>query len=369
MIAPETSSRRASLGRPTLFGAVTMRPRTAFTLVELLVSIAIIAVLIGLLIPAVQMARATAARIQCSSNLRQVGLAMNGYHTIHRKYPVAVQMPFADEDSELLVGGAAHPFGPNWAVYLLPHIEQEALFIQANVARYPGTSRLDDLGSYDVSWRAVRGATVPAYRCPADSGGSQPFSDSSGRPEESGWARGNYAANGGTADMDHHVNGDPAVDESPLKGTDKQPPMGVNFGCRITDITDGTSKTFLIHEVRTGVAATDRRGTWAMGMAGASIVSGGQGTNPTPNNRQELADEIEGCADFWYPGIGTSDGMGCDNKGNAHSLTAQARSRHGGGVNACFADGHVQFVQDSISLPTWVQLQSIRDGQMPDQDY
>ena len=85
--------------------------------------------------------------------------------------------------------------------------------------------------------------------------------------------------------------------------------------------------------------------------------------------RQELADEIEGCADFWYPGIGTSDGMGCDNKGNAHSLTAQARSRHGGGVNACFADGHVQFVQDSISLPTWVQLQSIRDGQMPERDY
>jgi len=104
-------------------------------------------------------------------------------------------------------------------------------------------------------------------------------------------------------------------------------------------------------------------------MAGASIVSGGQGTNPTPNNRQELADEIEGCADFWYPGIGTSDGMGCDNKGNAHSLTAQARSRHGSGVNACFADGHVQFVQDSISLPTWVQLQSIRDGQMPERDY
>jgi prepilin-type processing-associated H-X9-DG protein len=93
------------------------------------------------------------------------------------------------------------------------------------------------------------------------------------------------------------------------------------------------------------------------------------GAMAAENNRQELADEIEGCADFWYPGIGTSDGMGCDNKGNAHSLTAQARSRHGGGVNACFADGHVQFVQDSISQTTWVQLQSIRDGQIPDQDY
>jgi prepilin-type processing-associated H-X9-DG protein/prepilin-type N-terminal cleavage/methylation domain-containing protein len=346
-----------------------MRQRSAFTLVELLVVIGIIAVLIGILLPAVQKVRAAAARAQCANNLKQIGLALNHYHDTEGKFPPAVVMPFATEDSELQVGGAAHPFGPNWAVLLLPYIEQENLFRQANPASYPGTKNVADLGSYNLSWRAVRAATIKPYLCPADTGSDRLFTDSQGRPSEPDWARGNYAANGGSADMDHHVNGDAAVDESPFKGMDKRPTMGVNFGCRITDITDGTSSTFLAHEVRIGVSATDRRGTWAMGMAGASIVSAGQGTNPTPNNLQELADETEGCSDFWYPGIGSRDGMGCDNKSSVHSLTGQARSRHSGGVNACFADGHVQFIRDTISQLTWVQLQSIRDGQVLGNDY
>jgi prepilin-type processing-associated H-X9-DG protein len=346
-----------------------MRRRTALTLVELLVVIGIIAVLISLLLPAVQQVRATARRTQCANHLRQIGLALHQYQEVAGKFPPAVVMPYAGADTELLVGGASHPFGPNWAVLLLPYIEQEALHRLANPASYPGTKTLDDLGSYNLSWRAVRGTTVRMYLCPADGGANRPFTDPLGRPPEPSWARGNYAVNGGSADMDHHVNGDPAVDEGPFKGVDKRPPMSVNFGCRLTEVTDGTSTTFLVHEVRTGVSAADRRGTWAMGMAGASIVSAGQNTNPTPNNREELADEIEGCSDFWYPGIGSRVGMGCDNKANVHSLTGHARSRHSGGVNACFVDGHVQFVRDSISQLTWVQLQSIRDGQALGGDY
>jgi prepilin-type processing-associated H-X9-DG protein len=196
-----------------------------------------------------------------------------------------------------------------------------------------------------------------------------PFSDPKGRPAEGGWARGNYAASGGSADTDHHVAGHPAPEETPFLGMNKGPVMAVNFGCRITDITDGTSTTFLAHEVRIGLNAADRRGTWAMGMAGASIVCAGQDTNPTPNNPFDEADEIEGCPDFWYPGIGTRDGKGCENKANVYSVTAQARSRHPGGVNACFADGHVQFVRDTISQLTWVQLQSTNDGQVAGNDY
>ena len=340
-----------------------------FTLVELLVVIAIIATLVGLLLPAVQAVRDSARRTQCSNHLKQIGLAMLRHVDAERRLPPAVVMPYAGTDTELLVGGAFHPFGPNWAVFLLPFIEQEPLHRVANPARYPGTKNLDDLGTYDLSWRAVRGTPVESFQCPADAGGSTPFTDSQGRPAEPGWARGNYAINGGTADMDHHVGGDPAIDEGPFPGMDKRPPTGVNYGCRLAEIADGTAKTFLVHEVRTGMSAADRRGTWALGMAGASIVSAGQNTNPTPNNRQELADEIEGCADFWYPGIGSRDGMGCDNKANAHSLTGHARSRHSGGVNACFVDGHVQFVSDSISQRAWVLLQSIRDGQPLEGEY
>jgi prepilin-type N-terminal cleavage/methylation domain-containing protein/prepilin-type processing-associated H-X9-DG protein len=346
-----------------------MRNRSAFTLVELLVVIAIVAVLIALLVPAVQKVRAAAARIQCANNLKQVGLALHNYHDANGMFPPAVLMAYARDDAEELIGGAAHPFGPNWAVLLLPSVEQDNLYRQANPASYPGTANPNDPTSYNLSWRAVRGAVVPTYRCPADSGANVPFTDPKGRPPEGGWARGNYAASGGSADTDHHIGGDPALGETPFKGMSKGPVMAVNFGCRITDITDGTATTFLVHEVRIGLNAADRRGTWAMGMAGASIVCAGQDTNPNPNNRIDEADEIEGCVDFWYPGIGSRDGMGCENKANAHSVTAQARSRHPGGVNACFADGHIQFVKNTMSQLTWVQLQSTNDGQIPGTDY
>ena len=98
------------------------------------------------------------------------------------------------------------------------------------------------------------------------------------------------------------------------------------------------------------------------------MVVAGRDTNPTPNNAIEDADEIEACTSFFYPGIGTRDRMGCRNQ-VAFGMAAQARSRHPGGVNACFVDGHVQFVKDSISQRTWVLLQSTNDGQTPGDDY
>jgi prepilin-type processing-associated H-X9-DG protein len=145
--------------------------------------------------------------------------------------------------------------------------------------------------------------------------------------------------------------------------------MAINFGARIADITDGTSTTFLAHEVRLGINAMDRRGTWAMGFPGASIVNGGQASNPTPNNMTDDSDEIQGCSNFWYAGIGTRDGMGCVNQPDAGSEGAMARSRHPGGVNACFADGHVQFIANTVSRYTWVLLQCTNDGQVPDNDF
>src|SRR5207244_1161021 len=141
------------------------------------------------------------------------------------------------------------------------------------------------------------------------------------------------------------------------------------YGARLTDILDGTSTTFLVHEVRAGVNPADRRGTWALGMPGASIVCGGRDYNPTPNNRIDESDEIEGCWRFWYPGIGTRAGMGCRSDPTRYSMGAVPRSLHTGGVNAAFADGHLQFIGNSISQYTWVLLQSTNDGQVPGNDY
>jgi prepilin-type processing-associated H-X9-DG protein/prepilin-type N-terminal cleavage/methylation domain-containing protein len=346
-----------------------MPRRTAFTLVELLVVIGIIAILIGLLLPAVQKAREAAARTQCANNLHQLGLAGHAYHDSQGHFPPAVVMPYAQEGNDPLTGGSANPFGPNWAIFLLPYIEQQALFTLANPSSYPGTANLGNFSSYNLSWRQVRGFKIKSLLCPSDAGADNPFTDPGGAPPEPGWARGNYACSSGSADTDHHINGNPGVPNPPYPGMSKGPVMAINYGCRLTDVVDGTSTTFLFHEVRIGVSPADRRGVWAMGMPGSSLVCAGRDYNPTPNNRLEQSDEIEGCPNFWYPGIGTRDGMGCRTDGYRYSMGAQARSRHTGGVNACFADGHVQLVQDSISQLTWVLLQSTNDGQVPGNDY
>lgn len=340
----------------------TMR-RRGFTLIELLVVIAIIGILVGLLLAAVQRVREAANRIKCVNHLKQLGLAVQSYHDVNGQFPVGVRMPYAQANNDPLTGGMGNPFGPNWAIYLLPFIEQDNLYRQANVASYPGTTNVANLAAYNTLWRVVRGQVLPGFLCPSDKGAADTFSDPNGRLPQQNWARGNYACNGGTADSDHHIRGDNAVDRDPFPGMSKGPVMSIDFGANLTQIPDGTSNTFLLHEVRIGLNSNDYRGTWAFGFPGASIVVAGRDRNPTPNDRLDDADEVETCSTFWYAGIGTKDGMGCRPDPNNWGMSCQARSRHPGGVNACFCDGHVQFIQNSISQQTWVLLQATNDGQ------
>src|SRR5207247_1985491 len=127
------------------------------------------------------------------------------------------------------------------------------------------------------------------------------------------------------------------------------------------DITDGTSSTVLFNEVRCGLNANDQRGVWAMGVGGASVTVGhGTGDCLSPNDSSELSDDIEDCSQIpWYSGIGTTDHMGCS-KDNASknwpNWQAEARSRHTGGVNVCFADGGVRFIADSVSTGVWYYM-------------
>jgi prepilin-type processing-associated H-X9-DG protein len=145
------------------------------------------------------------------------------------------------------------------------------------------------------------------------------------------------------------------------------PVMGINFGARIpAQIPDGTSNTVMFSEVRIGVNAQDPRGVWALGYPGASIIAANAiGDCTTPNDHNEGSDDVEGCPNFYYPGIGTRDHIGCST-GYANlgwpSWQAQARSRHDGGVNVCFADGSVRFVGDYIPQGTWFYLLSSSDG-------
>jgi prepilin-type N-terminal cleavage/methylation domain-containing protein/prepilin-type processing-associated H-X9-DG protein len=377
-----------------------MHPRQrlprGFTLVELLVVIAIIGILVALLLPAVQKVRAAADRAKCSSNLKQVSLGLLNYHDSNAMFPPGCYIPWA-QDGFHDTQDITLPFGPNWAVYLLPFIEQNDLFTSINILAYPGNNQPADVTNYptyDRTWRALRGAVVKTYLCPADvnNGLANAYNDPSGVdcPAETGWARGNYAVTCGFTDSDHTTNDSNALTNNPFDGQGGDgnvpgyPPPGpplskgpifyfstTGYGSRLAEIKDGTSNTIMVNEVRAGVSPLDPRGTWALGHPGCSLTEAGRNYNPTPNNTldspdgQTYGDELQNCYKFWYYGLGAQQGMGCfPNTSGDQMNSAMARSMHNAGVNAAFADGSVHFVKNTIDQFTWCVLQSKNDGQI-----
>jgi prepilin-type N-terminal cleavage/methylation domain-containing protein/prepilin-type processing-associated H-X9-DG protein len=340
------------------------RSRPAFTLIELLVVIAIIAILIGLLLPAVQKVREAAARIQCGNNLKQLCIACHNYHDANGQLPPSVLMgPFVST-----IDDYNQNFGPNWAVLILPFIEQNNLYqpVSTSIANYPTTG--------DPSWRSVRGTKVKIYLCPSDTGADVPAAAAGGN-----WARGNYGANAGPGMHWSEVRVGVAEfsngqwrDHNPSGfGQDYYPSWSnglygggavvVNGGTSLNTIIDGTSSTILIDELRIGWNANDVRGTWAMGQSGASISAGnGRIDTPTPNVSDSGYDDVQNCQD--NPAIG----MGCC---GCMSWQVSAKSRHPGGVMTGFADGSVRFVSNGVSQQTWFLLHSRNDGQVPGNDY
>jgi len=362
-----------------------MRPRSsqrssAFTLIELLVVIAIIAVLIGLLLPAVQKVREAAARAKCMNNLKQIGLAAHNYHDALKVFPPAIQIfnPPANGTQNMVGTYRIPAFGPNWAVFLLPYMEQDSMFRQVatSVSAYMSTG--------DQGWKAIRVNTIPILLCPSDPNNQTPCALNGGS-----WARGNYAANAGpgwlnqTRDGASGCNG--SADANPTNpgrfGLPAPVPsggiFGVNWGHTLPGLTaeDGTSNTIMFNEVRAGLNENDRRGVWAMGVAGSSVTAGHAiGDCTTPNDTAEYSDDIEDCTLARSTGgFGQSSApptmgpqkMGCSNDNlsrNWPNWQAQARSLHTGGVNACFGDGSIRFVKDSIAQSTWFFINSRNDG-------
>ena len=340
--------------------------RVGFTLIELLVVIAIIAILIGLLLPAVQKVREAAARMSCSNNMHQLGVACHTYHDTFDGLPPAVQMNSSVTD---ITQWSGQNFGPNWLVLILPQVEQGPLYSQY------ATSIKNYMTTGDSGWRAMASTRLKAYRCPSD-----PFGDVDCTRAGATWARGNYGANAGPG----MFWGDTLVGEAKFangKWTENNPNgfaseyypswssgltgggvMGVNTKTALVAITDGTSSTILVDELRVGPSANDLRGTWAMGQCGASIsAANGRTDTPTPNVSKSGYDDINGADDREDLGMGVCSGCG--------SQQVTAKSKHTGGVNTLMADGSVKFISNSVSQQTWFLLHSRNDGQTPGNDY
>jgi prepilin-type N-terminal cleavage/methylation domain-containing protein/prepilin-type processing-associated H-X9-DG protein len=332
-----------------------------FTLIELLVVIAIIAILIGLLLPAVQKVREAAARIQCANNLKQMALGQHNYHDSHKTFTPGV-------------GKNGCCWG-TWMIPILPYVEQDNLFriyrnfggLDAN----PGNSVTNPRYSQGVN-RQVTSQQLSIFTCPSDN--VQPWQ--SGNP----WmTKHNYAVNAGNTTLYqvplplgctvgttgctpflgapfNYYNGSDLVNDSPFPWTTPptdptKGPMGAPV--KIQSISDGTSNTIMYAEVRQGQGPSDLRGfTWWGGAAGFT-------TYLPPNS--SLPDVITGgiCDNASNPTMPCTD----VSTPTAARLMA-ARSQHSGGLNVAMCDGSVQFITNTIDINIWRALSTARGGEV-----
>ena len=199
--------------------------RRAFTLIELLVVITIIAILIALLLPAVQQAREAARRISCQNNMKQIGLALQNYHSAHRVLPPGwVSAGNAEDDRHNYFA---------WSAFILPQLDQQNLYSQLDFE-----SDLDS--DANAKYLDVR---MPGFRCPSDDSSATYHSD--------------------RANLDLSVSNYPAIGGHKLCALNAEGAFGLNSRTRLGDIVDGTSNTVIVGERIAGQPFVDRIPVWS----------------------------------------------------------------------------------------------------------
>jgi prepilin-type N-terminal cleavage/methylation domain-containing protein/prepilin-type processing-associated H-X9-DG protein len=334
--------------------------RKAFTLIELLVVIAIIAVLIGLLLPAVQKVREAANRMSCSNNLKQLGVAAHTYHDAFKRFPPGTNLPAA-----VLLPNATPPSrspnplvpGQSFSLYtsLLPYVEQGNI---AQVLNNVGKAALpkgitvsmrDEPGNdsqyNNCNGRNSPGATIiKTFLCPSDIGIKQTTWNSNNVDYYFG--ANTYGGNAGIVGFYFDAMSQDGI-------------FYINSSVRIGDITDGTSNTFLFGErnridptylILAQTSSLENRSGWAWANQLGGFDYLFSATRSRPIN--------------WMLPSGVTSDPGYilqDDRINVYG------SQHSGGANFCFADGSVKFVTDSTPVKIVQALSTRAGGEVVDQ--
>ena len=375
-LAAEFSARqvRMSRVRQEALSQNSNQTRRAFTLVELLVVMAIIGLLVALLLPAVQSAREAARRTQCKNQLKQVGLALHNYHDAHRALPpgAITRFPSVKQAFSVLIdqGGFLDPAQSTpetpWVFQILPQMDQAAAYNQFDFNQ--GTFGVVDLQPPQYLSGLNANAKVlvielPLLRCPSD---AQRYFDYDvnallGAPlgiPVLKCARSNYAANWGNTnwEQDADLDGD-GVPDTGIKFLGA--PFSRAKSLRFSSITDGMEQTALIGEVRQG-NKIDGRGAFATPLPGGSLYM----SRFTPNSQTDVYDQTPsngpGSGDQMpFPATCQPEaGLPCSYEPMEFNAFAGSRSQHSGGVHVLTASGAVRFATDNIDSGVWVSFHS-----------
>ncbi len=292
-----------------------VRPRTgrlrsfAFTLIELLVVIAIIAILIGLLLPAVQKVREAAARTKCQNNLKQIGIALHGYHDSYQFFPRGGYATTAPNFTD--------PIKLSWGASVLPWLEQNNLF-ETIRGDLPYTDPLNQLPGSTV---------VGIFLCPSSAAPSTlKKSDDVTSPSTYHYARNDYGALNG----ERALRG-PIASNNPERGV-----LIMASNLSFADVTDGTSQTILVGEAPEGVHAL-----WI------SVHNVFDQSAPVSMRTSSTSPYVS-C---------TLPGIFCD-------FGQEISSYHPGGAQTVFADGSVHFLSSTLDLLTLAALCSRSGGEV-----